>query len=107
MNYALGRLPAGVMNKTEIRYASELEMQKRVGLILWYEFEGITLKLAKDTRYTPDFFVMLADGTLECKEVKGFWKDDAKVKIRVAAAKFPFKFTAVKAAKTGWEEEEF
>jgi hypothetical protein len=106
-NYALGRLPVGAMNKTESRYAGELELQKRAGLILWYAFEGIKLRLADKTFYSPDFFVMLADGTLECKEVKGFWQDDARVKIKVAASMFPFRFTAVKVVRGGWEEENF
>lgn len=106
-NYALGRLPAGQMNKTEAAYANELELRKRVGEIQWYSFEGIKLRLADNTFYSPDFFLMRADGTLECKEVKGFWQDDARVKIKVAASMFPFRFTAVKKSKQGWEEEEF
>jgi hypothetical protein len=40
-------------------------------------------------------------------EVKGFWQDDARVKIKVAASIYPFKFIAVKKAKGGWEREEF
>ena len=54
---------------------------------------------------------MLPGGLLECHEVKGFWQDDAKVKIRCAAAKFPFRFVAMKkkAKKDGggWESQEF
>ena len=66
------------------------------GKILWYSFEGITLRLADRTTYTPDFVVMLANGELEMHEVKGFWTDDAKVKVKVAAEKFPFRFIAVR-----------
>jgi hypothetical protein len=110
-SFALGRLKSGVMNKTEAAYAALLEGRKQLGNIKWYVFEGITLKLAPDTRYTPDFFVMEHDDTLHCIEVKGFWQDDAKVKIKVAAAMFPFRFTAVKpkAKKDGggWEDTEF
>ncbi len=105
--YALGRLPVGHMNKTEAAYAAELEIRKRAGEIIWYLFEGIKLRLADLTFYTPDFFLMRADGTLECKEIKGFWEDDARVKIKVAAAMFPFRFTGVKKTKQGWIEEEF
>lgn len=95
-NQALGRLASGVMNATEKAYADELEARKKSGEILDYKFEPITLKIAKDTRYTPDFFVMMADCTLEFHEVKGHWQDDAKVKIKVAAAQFPmFAFNAI------------
>jgi hypothetical protein len=74
---ALGRLKAGQMNKTETAYAQELELRKRYGEIAWYRFEGIKLRLADNTFYTPDFAVMLANGQLEMHEVKGFWTDDA------------------------------
>lgn len=108
---ALGRLKAGVMNKTEEEYSKRLELLKKAEEIILYEFESVTLKIAKDTRYTPDFFVMTKEGFIEMHEVKGFWRDDAKVKIKVAAEKFPFRFIAVKAkAKKdggGWSIEEF
>ena len=68
-------------------------------------------KLAKKCFYTPDVMVMLPDGQLEVHEVKGFWEDDARVKIKTAADKFPLKFVAIKkAAKKnggGWVFEEF
>lgn len=108
---ALGRLPAGTMNKTERSYAGHLEQQKQAGKVLWFAFEGVKLRLADNTFYTPDFAVMAADGVIELHEVKGFWTDDARVKIKVAADKFPFRFMAMKSrtqkAGGGWEVEEF
>lgn len=106
---ALGRMKAGKMNGLESEYAALLEARKIAGEIAWYKFECITLKLADDTRYAPDFAVMLADGAIEMHEVKGFWRDDAKIKIKVAAAMFPFRFIAVyKINKNGgWRHEEF
>ena len=105
------RRTPGQMNKTEAAYAAYLEELKVLGRVAWYVFEGATLKLAKDCRYTPDFAVMTHDGYLEFHEVKGFWRDDAKVKIRIAAERFPFRFVAVKARPKrdggGWIEEEF
>lgn len=56
--------------------------------------------------YTPDFFVMLASGALEAHEVKGFWQDDARVKIKCAADIYPLRFFAVKKSKMGWLIEE-
>lgn len=109
---ARGRHKPGVMNSTEAAYALVLEARKLAGNdILWYAFEALTLKLATDTRYTPDFFVMRSDGLLECHEVKGFWEGDALVKIKVAAEKFPFRFLAIhklpKKDGGGWKTTEF
>lgn len=109
--YALGRLKDGAMNKTEAAYESYLKTLLMAGELLWYKFEGMKFRLADNTFYTPDFIVMLADGQIEAREVKGFWQDDARVKIKVAAEMYPLKFVAVKVrAKKdggGWEEEVF
>lgn len=108
---ALGRLKVGAMNKTEAAYASHLEHRKVAGEVAWYKFEGVKLRLADNTFYSPDFAVMLADGAMECHEVKGFWQDDARVKIKVAADLYPFRFIAIKAqtkkAGGGWAIEDF
>lgn len=108
---ALGRLKTGQRNKTEQAYEDHLESRRMVGDILWYRFEGLKLRLADNTFYTPDFAVLAGDGYLECHEVKGFWTDDARVKIKVAAEQYPFRFIAFKAiAKNrggGWIREEF
>ncbi|MGB3290956.1 MAG: DUF1064 domain-containing protein [Burkholderiaceae bacterium] len=110
-SYALGRLPAGQMNKTERAYASHLSQLQAVGGILWHKFEGMKFRLADNTFYTPDFAVMMPDGQIELHEVKGFWQDDARVKIKVAASMYPFKFVALKARPKkdggGWAVEEF
>ena len=106
-NFARGKTPPGKTNKTEARYGEYLEQLKRAGEILWYKFEGIKLRLADNTFYTPDFCVMAADGVIECHEVKGFWAPEGRVKIKVAADLYPFRFLAVKArakkAGGGWE----
>lgn len=108
---ALGRLRDGEMNKTEKAYQVHLEIEKKNEKILWYSFEGLKFKLAKRCTYTPDFAVMMPDGQIELHEVKGFWMDDAKVKIKMAAKLFPFKFIAVKVKPKkdggGWKVEEF
>lgn len=108
---ALGRLKLGVMNRTETAYAGVLALRLAAGEIAWYKFESMKFRLADNTFYTPDFVVMLADGTMECHEVKGFWMDDARVKIKVAADLFPFRFIAIKpkAKKDGggWSLEDF
>ena len=90
---ALGRLKPGQMNRTEAAYDEYLDGLRHHGEILWYAFEAITLKLAHDCRLTVDFAVMAKDGALELHDVKGsphVFSDDAKVKMKVAADKFPF-----------------
>lgn len=108
---ALGRLKTGEMNKTEAAYMEYLKDRQFVGHIAWFKFEGIKLRLADNTFYTPDFAVMLANGAMELHEVKGFWTDDARVKTKVAASLYPFQIVAV-TAKTkksggGWAFERF
>lgn len=101
----------GRMNGLERDYSLYLEQQKAAGRILWFEFEGMKFRLADKTFYTPDFAVMMADGEIQMHEVKGYWEDDARVKIKVAAELFPFRFWGVKrqTKKNGgnWEFEEF
>lgn len=110
-HYALGRLKAGAMNKTEAAYAAHLGQRQHAGEVLWFRFEGVKLRLADNTFFTPDFAVLAADGVMECHEVKGHWQDDARVKIKVAADQYPFRFLAVRArAKRdggGWDVESF
>lgn len=109
--FALGRLKAGALNKTEEAYRSLLRDALSLGDIQWFRFEGLKLRLADNTFYTPDFAVMAADGVIECHEVKGFWRDDARAKIKIAADQYPFRFKAVqplpKKAGGGWKEEWF
>lgn len=102
------------MNKTEAEHALKLLEQKQAGKVCLFEFERVTLKLADDTRYTPDFMVLLADGLIEFHEVKGGagFEDDALVKIKVAAELFPwavFRSFTKRAKKHGggWDEREF
>jgi len=104
---ALGRLKTGAMNNTEAVYSALLEQRKRAGEIAWFRFEGVKLRLADNTFYTPDFVVMLSDGVIECHEIKGFWRDDARAKIKIAADMYPFRFRAFRWAKKSWEIEEF
>lgn len=104
---ALGRLKTGAMNKTEAAYGAFLEQRKASGEVLWYRFEGLKLRLADNTFYTPDFAVMLRDGSMECHEVKGFWTDDARVKIKVAAEMYPLRFLAIQRTKAHWDMEAF
>jgi len=92
------------LNKLEKRFLAELRSRTdrytRIGI------QDITLKLGWDTRYTPDFS---ADGihsnTISLFEVKGFMRDDARVKLFAAAKQFPcFRFWLVQWIDGAWKE---
>lgn len=86
---------ARAMNTHEARFAMKLEADKREGLIDDWKFEAIRLRLADRTTYTPDFVVILPPYFTDISgkgngfpirfiEVKGFRRDDAMVKFKVA-----------------------
>jgi hypothetical protein len=91
---------AGVMNKTEARFAAILEARKRAGEILDYWYESFNVRLAKKTWFKADFLIMFHSGALEFVDVKGGGPtaDDAQVKIKVAAEMYP---------RFGWVQERF
>ena len=100
------------MNKIEAAYAELLELRRLGGEIQKWRYEGIKLRLAHNTWYTPDFVVEMSDDTVECHEVKATWtkgrfagkagfKEDSRVKIKVAAQIYDtmFRFVAVHGAQ--------
>ena len=97
----------GTMNKLEERYAQHLELRKRAGEIVDYRYERLKFKLAEKTFYTPDFMVTFQD-RIEIHETKGFWEEDARIKIKMAAELFPeFLFVGVYWKNKSWVFEEF
>jgi hypothetical protein len=82
------------MNKTEHEYYLILEAQKQRGEIAWWGFEAIRLKLADRTTYTPDFVILdtmkniVSISKLRFIEIKGFRRDDAMVKFKIAREQF-------------------
>jgi len=90
------------LNKTERDYLAYL---RALGGD-WIGVQNITLKLADDTRFTPDFAV-LDRGEMRFIDVKGFQREDALIKIKVAARLFPFaKFLIVKRDGSAWNHIE-
>lgn len=93
------------LNKTEKRFLAVL----RARTSPTYETIGIqeiTLRLGFDLRYSPDFHTVSPSGMITFYEVKGgFEREDAIVKLKAAAAKFPY-FRFIKAVwKDGqWAE---
>lgn len=86
----------GSMNRTESAYAQELELRKKAGDILWYQFECVKFRLADKTFWEPDFLVVNKNLEFEIHEVKGFMEDDAAVKIKTAAEIFPMRVLLVR-----------
>lgn len=96
------------MNKTERAYSAKLSLDKSEGLIQEWRFEPLKFRIGHACFYTPDFEIVTSDGLLEYHEVKGYWMDDARVKIKAVARLFrDRRFVAVKKAKRGgWDFEE-
>lgn len=94
-------------NRLEYAYALYLDERKALGEIQDWYYHPLRLVLAERTTYEPDFLVIANGGFLELHETKGFWRDDARVKIKVAARQCPyFKFIAVEQKKKQWLFEE-
>lgn len=94
------------MNQTEQRWAGELEGWRLAGDIKLWRFEAVKFRLADNCFYTPDFWVLLSDNTVEIHEIKGFWRDDAKVKFRAVADAWPeFVWVSIRRIKGKWEKE--
>ncbi|MDR2695173.1 MAG: hypothetical protein LBC79_02175 [Deltaproteobacteria bacterium] len=113
---AKGRIPADAlvgydvdrMNKLEARYAGYLEGQRREGLIVFWRYEAVKFRLADRTWYTPDFYIMRTDGSIEIHETKGWMEDDANVKIKATADIFPeFWFVLVKWERGDWRYKRY
>jgi hypothetical protein len=96
------------MNKTEAAFAAELEKCRMAGGVAWYEFESVRLHLGGGATFKPDFPTLLTNGSLVFYEVKGsFCREAARVRIKVAAGKFPhWRFVVVTREGGEWRYEE-
>ncbi len=58
---------------------------------------------------TVDPDIQKPDGSLEVEETKGFWRDDARAKVKLFVELYPFPVRAYTQAKThsGWDVEVF
>lgn len=95
---------ASGQNKTEARFHAcllDLQVSRQIEA---FAFESIKLRLAGRTWYAPDFAVARADGRIALIEVKGFMRDDAAVKLKVAAEKYKtFAFFVAFADRRGFD----
>ena len=91
------------MNEYERAYSMLLYMRQKAGEVRSYQFEGMKLRVGIGAWYTPDFApIWMGDDTVEIHEVKGFWREAARVRIKSAAMLFPiFTFYAVTSPRRG------
>jgi hypothetical protein len=97
----------------EQKYASKLERDFALVLAGWqakgvihlFRYEPFRLRLADGAFYKPDFMaVSTFDEAITLFEVKGHWREAAKVRIKVAAELHHyFKFCIVMRKKGVWQ----
>jgi len=94
------------MNSTEREYAQMLDVRIAAKEIVTWRFESVKFRLADNTMYTPDFLVITPE-SIELHEVKGgFFRDDARVKFKVAGEAYPwFKWVWAQKKKGAWKKE--
>lgn len=93
------------INDTERKLDQELRLEKLQGNILDYHYEKIGLNIAPKTWYFPDFVVYMPDGAMHVIEVKGYLRDDAAVKYKVAVGLYPsITFHMIKKSGHSWKE---
>lgn len=112
-------------NKGESLYARWLESAKGTGLIEWWAYETIKLRLsaawfapcrrnkpcvgrANGAWFTPDFLVRTVTGQVELHEYKGFMREAGRLRLLIAAERYPmFRFFVVRQLGNGqfvWTE---
>jgi hypothetical protein len=115
-NVDRGRARSGArMNKLEARFAEQLEAWRMCEEIEWWQFEPVKLQLAMGAGYRPDFmtfgggFPYMSDPwdprrQVVFFEVKGFMRESANVRIKVAARTYPFwRFVLVRWNRKEWQ----
>ena len=90
------------LNKTEkarLAYLRRIQGDRYLGI------QNVTLKLADDCRFTPDFNYIDENGRFVFEDTKGgFIREDALIKIKTAARQFRmFDFVIVKKNGTSWD----
>jgi hypothetical protein len=92
------------MNGTERQFSEILEARKASGELVDVFYEPLTLKLGHKTTYMPDFMTVRSeDGLVEFWEVKGgLIRDAGRIKLKAAAAKYPFTFHLAQKKSERW-----
>ena len=105
---AKGRMPTPTYrSQLEADRAEFLQARQLAGEIAWWAHEPWRFALGGGAWYKPDFGIMYPDGTLEAEECKGFWREAARLRIKVAASRHVIRFVAITRFEGGWTEELF
>lgn len=102
--------PRDEPNQWEREYGAILRSDPAVARA---EFNSVRLRLAAGAWYKPDWWVLYHDGHEEMHEVKGHWRDRDRVRVKVAARLYGWRWTfrAVRKRKLkdggGWSVETF
>lgn len=94
------------MTGLEKKFRGLLEACRLGGSILQYSYEPMRLKIADSDRaafYKPDFGVLFKTGLYVFYETKGYWKTDAKLRIRAASSQHPFIFVSAELYDGEWD----
>ena len=99
----------GVLNGLERDYLARVSTLIALGELRdVLEHESIALRIANGAQFRPDFPVVALDNVLEFHEVKGFWREAARVRIKAAASIYPcFRFFGVRRIDGAWQYERF
>lgn len=98
----------GYRSQWESDFARHLEFLRTDGKIIEWGYERIRLRIGKRSGrermrapiFTPDFHVIEPGGRLKFYEVKGYYRESAKVRSAVAAEVFPnFVFIVVRKSR--------
>ena len=102
-----GRPWAPYRSKWEWEYArTYLAVELAGGLITGFDYETERLEIGVGAFYRPDFPVTLPNGRRQMREVKGYKREAAMVRIRAAALRYPeFDFILVTKRGGQWHHE--
>jgi hypothetical protein len=96
--------PSDGMNGLERSFMERLRYAREQHTFMHIWREPFKLRLAGRTWYTPDFATVSSLEEVAFWEVKGHMRDDAAVKIKVAAESYPcFGFVLVVRVKRLWQ----
>ena len=101
------RTAFGGMNGMERDYAIQLDLLKSLGDVTFWAFNEVRFKLADGAWFKPDFFVIYPDGHCELHETKGFCREAAILRMKVAASRFPLRWRLVFRTENGWEFRDY
>jgi hypothetical protein len=95
----------GRMNKTEAIYAERLSADRDV---LYWKFEPLKFRIAKQTNYTPDFMAVTQNEIWIIEVKGGYEREDARLKWKTAAEMYPmFRWFIARYVKKQWHVEEY